>query len=436
MLTELDTTRGTLEEAVRHPVLRLALAVVVGALAGSARGEDAPPVDELVATALERAPALTALRARASAAQEEVGPAGVMPDPMLEILYQDINFPEYTVGEEDMSMIGVELRQPLPFFGKRGARRDAARAQATLRENERAEMERNIAFEVRRLYAQLYALDEARESLSAAAELLDLLQETVTARYSAGQVELADQVKTQLQVSRVRERLDDLEADRAALVAAMNRYLDQPTGAPLGRVVSLPEVTSPAADWDSLALQRSPRLATSAAAVSAAAARVGAARKEGPVDFFIGAGYAYRGDLDHVGTLRVGTELPFWRGGRTKPLVRAAEKELEMARAEQRDAEAATRAEVTRLSASWTRSEAQVRRYREAILPQGSTVLDAARASYLAGRGDFPAVIEGFETWLESRMQLAGREAERYITWAEIESLVKPPLPAPAEEKP
>ncbi len=421
---------------MRHPIRTLVLAAVVGVFAGEARGEDAPSVDELVALALERAPSLTALRARAEAAKEEVGPAGVMPDPTLEFLYQDINFPEYTVGEEEMSLIGVELRQPLPFFGKRGARREAARAQATLRENERAERERNVAFEVRRLYAQIYAVDWARESLTAAAEFLDLLQATITARYSAGQVELADQVKAQLQVSRVRERLDDLEAERAALVAAMNRYLDQPTGAPLGRVASLPDVPPPAAGWDSLALQRSPRLATSGAAVSAAAAKVGAARKEGPTDFFVGAGYAYRGDLDYVGTLRIGTELPFWRGGRTKPLVRAAEKELEMARAEQRDAEAATRAEVARLTAFWTRSEAQVRRYREALLPQSSTALDAARASYLAGRGDFPAVIEGFETWLDSRMQLASREAERYTTWAEIEALVAPPSPAPGEEKP
>ena len=69
----------------------------------------------------------------------------------------------------------------------------------------------------------------------------------------------------------------------------------------------------------------------------------------------------------------------------------------------------------------------------QAFLPQSSTQLDAARASYLAGRGDFPAVIEGFEAWLETRMQLASREAERYTTWAEIEALVAPP--AAVEER-
>ena len=90
------------------------------------------------------------------------------------------------------------------------------------------------------------------------------------------------------------------------------------------------------------------------------------------------------------------------------------------------DAEATTRAEVARLTAAWSRSQAQLDLYREAIVPQSGTVLDAARNSYVAGRGDFPAVIEGFEMWLESRLQLANREAERFTTWAEIDALLTP----------
>ncbi len=420
---------------MRHSAMRLVLAMWCGVVASLAHADDAPPVDELVARARERAPALLAMRLRAAAAQEEVGPAGVLPDPMLEVSYQDIDFPNYTVGEEDMSMIGIELLQPLPFFGKRGARRAAAQALATQRTHERAAMERQIVLDVRRLYARLYAVDRAGESLDAAAELLAMLEATVSTRYGTGQADLADAVKTQLERSRLRERRDDLVADRAALLASLNRYLDEPGDAPLGKVASLPEPVPPSAGWDTLALRAAPLVRTSTAAVSAAAERMHAARKEQPPDFFVGAGYSYRGELDHLATFRIGTELPFWRGRRTQPLLRAAEQELEMARAEQRDAEAMTRAEVARLAAAWTRSEAQLQLYREAILPQSGTVLDATRTSYLAGRGDFSAVIESFSMWLESRMQLANREAEHFSTWAEIDALVAMPAAAAEEER-
>ncbi len=46
--------------------------------------------------------------------------------------------------------------------------------------------------------------------------------------------------------------------------------------------------------------------------------------------------------------------------------------------------------------------------------------------SYLAGRGDFSTVVEDFGLWLEARSELARREADRFPTWAELEALVTP----------
>ncbi len=337
-----------------------------------------------------------------------------------------MNFPESTVGNAEMSMIGVEVRQTIPWFGKRGARRDAAHAAADLRAREIARAEREITAEVRRLYAQLYALDREHLAVEAAGELLDMLSATVAARYSAGEAELEAQVKVQLEVSRLHERRDDLQAERTAVVAMLNRLLGRPGDATLGTVSTLPVVQPPAAPWGTLAQVNSPDLDVRSAAVAAAGGRLREAQKERPPDWFVGAGYAYRGDLDHLAMLRVGVELPFWRGKSTKPRVQAAEFELDEARQELRDAEAAARADVTRLAAAWSRSETQVRRYREAILPQTSMALDAARASYLAGRGDFSTVVEDFQMWLESSVQLASREAERFTTWAELDLLLAP----------
>jgi outer membrane protein TolC len=92
------------------------------------------------------------------------------------------------------------------------------------------------------------------------------------------------------------------------------------------------------------------------------------------------------------------------------------------------------RAEAARLQAEWRKAEEQILRYREAIVPQTSAVLDAARASYLAGRGDFSTVVEDFDLWLEARTGLARREAERYVAWAELERLIS--LPAAGTETP
>src|SRR6185369_7535756 len=74
-------------------------------------------------------------------------------------------------------------------------------------------------------------------------------------------------------------------------------------------------------------------------------------------------------------------------------------------------------------AARWSRAEQQNGRYREGILLQSGSVLDAARTSYLNGRGDFSTVAEDFNLWLDARLQLARREADRFTAWAELETL-------------
>lgn len=416
-------------------LLAAALAAPVAARSESPRPQPAPPVETLVAAALERSPALAARRAALEAAREMEGPAAALPDPMVEAMVQNVDFPEYTIGTMDMSMAGVEVRQGLPYPGKRRARGEAARAETALRSVELAAENRRVAGEVRSLYAKLYALDRERQALGAARELVDLLSTTAAARYATGSAEQESILKAQLQVSRLGEELDDLEAERAALVAELNRWLDRPGDSPLGEVVELPAVALPAGSFEQAALEGSPEVLVARAAVAAAERRLAVARLDLKPDFAPSAGLATRGSLGAVVTLRFGVELPFWKDRKQEGMIRAAEAELERARREQRDAEAMARAEAARLAARWQQAERQIVRFRQAILPQSSAAFDAARASYLTGRGDFSTVVEDFDLWLEARIQLARREADRFGSWAGLERLAGPltPLtPSPA----
>jgi len=123
-------------------------------------GSVAPSPDSLVALALQHAPSLAALAARVQEAQELVRPAGALPDPMVELMVQDVGFPGWTFGEEDMSMIGPQLSQGIPFPGKRDARRQAAQAEVTVKAGEFELLRREVARDIRRLYARLHALDQ------------------------------------------------------------------------------------------------------------------------------------------------------------------------------------------------------------------------------------------------------------------------------------
>jgi outer membrane protein TolC len=418
----------------RGPVPRALAACAFVAVAGlslrvatAAETPPAPPVEALVAEALERAPALAAARARAAAAREMAAPAGALPNPMVELMLADVAFPSWTVGEDEMSMLAPEVRQAIPYPGKRRAARDVTHAEGDARDADLAAAQRALAAEVRIAYARLYALDRERQALAAAAELLDVLAATAAARYAVGDAEQGAVLRVQLEEQRVSERREDVTAERAAVVAALNRLRDRAGAEPLGVVAALPGVTVPPTPWEEAAVAASAEVARARAEATAAERRAAAVRLESKPDFLTGAAVGYRGSFDPIVTLRFGLELPLWRDERVRPMVRAAEMELETARAAVREAEAAARAAAAVLAAEWTRAERQVVRYREAIVPQTSAVVDAARSAYLAGRGDFPAVIEAFREWLDARAALAGREAERFRAWAAAQALLGEP---------
>ncbi len=116
--------------------------------------------------------------------------------------------------------------------------------------------------------------------------------------------------------------------------------------------------------------------------------------------------------------------------------MRAAEREVDLARHAQHDEWVELRTEIGRLSAEWHRAGQQIERYEQAILPQTSAAMDAARLAYLNGQGDFSTVIEDFGLWLDARVRLAARDADRFATWAELQALTSgPPTVSSGEER-
>jgi cobalt-zinc-cadmium efflux system outer membrane protein len=387
----------------------------------------APPVEELVTAALERSPALTSLRARLQAAREMVAPSGALPDLMTSVSLQDASFPLWTVGSNEMSMVSVEVQQGLLYPGKRDARRAAASAEVATRDREIEQLQRQLAAGVRSIYGRVYVLDREKKALGSAGELLDLLQATAASRYSVGQTEQEPVVKAQLEISRLGERLDDLTAERRTLVAALNRLLDRPGETPLGEVQALPPIAAPTGSWQELAEANSAIAAVRQAQVQAAERRLAAARLELKPNLFATSAVGIRGSLPPIVTLNFGVEWPAWKKDKQAPLIRAAEREVDATKADLRDELASVRSEAARLHAEWDRAERQMLRYQQAILPQTSAAMDAARVAYLNGRGDFSTVVEDFKGWLDARVGLTRREADRFMVWAELQVLTARP---------
>lgn len=80
----------------------------------------------LIAEALENNPEIQAAYQEREAAQQRIGPAEALDDPMLEAGVINAPLASSPFNREDMTMKMIGLSQRLPFPGKRGLRKDVA----------------------------------------------------------------------------------------------------------------------------------------------------------------------------------------------------------------------------------------------------------------------------------------------------------------------
>ena len=366
------------------------------------------------------------MRERLEAARASLRAAGVLPGPMVQFEYRDAGFPRQTIGTDPMSMVGAMVQQPLQSGGRRSAARELAAAQVERREAGIGALAAELTAAVRDQYGRLYAIDRERAVLGDAIQLADLLAATASSRYGAGESDQATVLRAQLERTRLGERLADLAAERRIALVTLNRLIDAPPDSPLGEVIRLPELKLPAGltALPDLAAREAPGVAAVQADVEVAGREVRAAREELRPAYSIGGGLYWQGGTDRTVALTVGVEWPFRKEQRLLPRVTAAERARQAARLDLADASAEARAEAERLVTEVRRAEEQLERYRLGLVPQSSAAFDAARAGYLGGRGDFSGALDEFRRWTEIRVEVARREATRFIALGRLETLV------------
>ncbi len=396
----------------------------LSAASDAGKGMNAPPVEELVSEALEKSPLINAARSKFAASRELILPASSLPDPELEFSLEEnvhsLSSPGFNKGE-------MTLKQAFPFPGKRAVREKTAGAESEMAFAGLVDVERRITKDVRTYYANLYALDSEAAALDVAKELITMLEATAAMRYSAGEGEQEAQIKAQIEASRLLERMNDIAAERAGIVAGLNRLLGRLVVHPVGKVTALPPVFLKHGDPENLeaiALANSPAVLIQKHAVKAAGYRLESAGLDFRPDFFAGVGMGFDNNYDPMALASFGITIPAWQKTKQKPLQRAAGYQLEAARNDLAEAETGVINELAGLIAKWDRDQEQISRYRDAIIPQTSEALSSARASYMAGRADFSVVIEDYNLMLDAKTQLARRESDRFITWAEVDTLV------------
>ncbi len=419
---------------MRLSALRGVFCLLLAAVASAAWAQAEPPLgaelDALLAYARNKHPALADAQAQVEAAQQRAAYAGALPDPRLRLEWMDItrggeHGPNLLPGQ--VGSLRYSLMQELPWPGKRALQRAVATAEAEAVHAQARDVASGLAAQITDVFAQRFVLAQMQQQTRDIQNLLLQLEAAATARYGTGLGAQQDVIRAQLEQTRARAQLLELDGQQRRLDAQLNALLNRPGDAALEPARALPPLP-PEAGWNTAALRErvlrnNPSLAGNVAQLRAAQENRDLTRRNRYPDFNLGLTPVQMGDSIREWDLMLEIAIPLQRGAR-RAKEREAEAELDAARWRQQASEREVLGELDVRLASLRTARATADLIERDLLPQAELTYQSALSGYESGQVDFATVLEAQRQFHQARLDRAQRQIEAYSAVSAIERLL------------
>ena len=410
---------------------RMLLAALLTASMGATAQEVLPgaTLASLLDYARVHNPEYAAMRFEADAAGERVQPAGALPDPTLRVELMDVTNKGQDGGPNLLpSRVGstkYTLIQPLPFWGKRDLKRDAASAEAEAARAAATASWVDLASRVKASYAEYY---RATLGVKVTKEMLDLatrLARLAQNRYASGLVPQQDALRAQLELTAMAGELIAMETEQHHLRARINILLRRPGGSQLADPIALrPVPVLPATPvLQQRLFDRNPLLAAQQSKVEAAEKGSELVQRNRYPDLALGlAPTQVRRGVAEWGVM-LEMNIPLQQGSR-----RSQEREAQaLVAAAQSRRDAVQTQLLSELSLNIAALDAARRSEtlaRDSLTPQSELNYQAALAAYENGKLDFAALLEAQRQIRRARLEELKARVEAQMRLADIERLI------------
>ncbi|MFH1685891.1 MAG: TolC family protein [bacterium] len=399
----------------------------------SAMIDSVSSLDDYLAFAIERSPALRSSYYNWKAASEISGYAGALPDPVLTYGYFIENV-ETRVGPQNKR---VGLRQSFPWFGTLGAKKAMA-SEGAQAANHQFESERlRLIYQVKAAYYDYYFLAQDITITSANLELMTFWESVARTKYKTALGKHPDVIRAQVELGLLEDRLLSLQDMIGPAVARLRAAVNLPDSTPVSIPggIAVAELNLGKTAIISSVREYNPNLRSIEHLIEKEKAGIRLAKKAYFPSFTVGVDYIETGPAMNPATpqsgkdpwiVGVGVNLPIWFGKNN------ARKQEAIARHKQaeynlQDAENQLTAYTERALFEHNDALRKLRLYRDGLIPKAEQSLNASYTAYQAGELDFLNVLDAQRQLLEFQRQYERAKADLGIRAAELEMLTGKP---------
>ena len=404
-------------------VLYAGFALLVGA---APLGAQTLSLDDALRAGEAQAPRLAAQRFAVTAAGQQVGRAGELPDPRLKLGLENLPVTgpgRYRYDNDFMTQRSIGIAQEFPNTAKRIARNKRATRQLYVEEAglvaQRAQAHRDIAA----AWLDVYCAERARSVLRRLADQYKLQSDAAASALARGRQTAAEGYALRIAFEQANDRI--LEQDRVVEKAriALSAWIGGEAQKPLAAPPDLTRFEHPI-DHLVMLLPVHPALRIYDERESLARAELELARSTRERDWSLEVGYSQRRPaFDNMISVMVAIDLPIAKEQRQERDVASKLAELEQARAMRQDALRMHEAEVRSLLADWSTAGRRIERFDTVLLPLARERAEAALAAYRGARAELGGVLEAERSRTAIELARLQAQAERARAWAALNFL-------------
>lgn len=425
--------RSSFKRFLMPYTLRACAAIAALAMPAVALAADPLPgnsVESLLAYAREHNPEYASMRFEAEAAGERTASAGALSDPKLRVELEDIT----RMGEQNPTLLPgragkarYQVMQELPWFGKRGLRREIAGFEADAARGKASGMWSELSARIKAAYAQYYYVAQNERLTKEILDLMTRLEKVSQVRYAGGLAAQSDAIRAQVEQTAMRNELVMLENDKRMTQARLNMLLARPAVAPLAEPERLRPLPQPAkldyAQLEDRVRGRNPQIFADDAKLKAAEKNRDLTYKNRYPDFAVGFAPVQIGKSVKEWEVMVEMNIPLQQSSR-RAMEREAEAMLSAARSRK---EATANQALAELAENLSGLDAARRTeslIANSLLPQAELTYQSALASYENGKVDFATLLDAQRQIRMARQNRIKAQAEAQARLADIERIL------------
>ncbi len=370
-------------------------------------GEDS--LGGLIQEALRNNPLIQSLEQRERAMSQRVWQVSSLDDPVLGYTRWSSSI-ETRVGPQQNVFM---LSQRLPFFGKLRLKGHMAKQDVEVAQQAYEIVRRDVAYEVKVAYFDLFWIDQSLDILEEYHRLLQSFQEVATRKYATGAGIQANVLKARVEISSIEERRLSFAKMREGAVARLKALLGREGKTQIGAVSTIDTTLYTLSEQELLrnAMDARQELQAAQAMIKRADFGIQLAKRNYWPDLTLSAAYitipggrtVVPDDGKDPWSIQASINLPMWFGKR-KAAVEEARAARNANRMSYKNLKNEVEAEIRDLYARLKAAEQTVSLYRIQLIPDAERTLGSSLSSYQTGTLDFLSLLDSERMLLQFRL--------------------------------